>query len=513
MTNAIPRPFRCRDFDVIDGRIFAIDDTQPIGVEIDASNGDLLRVLKWPLVESLRGRAAGTQVLATACTYLVDSPAAGGLVVLDRATGQSTVVPCSDQIYLLVDAEDATWLIAWGEGDASGSKAVDSRPVIWTQETETRFKGFGGGDDGRTVEDWRADLGDVELRGPRLSVSRLVDGRLTYVPVDLDMGSFEAIDSGLVGLSPAPSDSVTARVSFGGHGVSWEHGFSVLLVAADGTIEVLESVGDQFQLVKDGAGRLWIFQNDDDGAPRTVVRRVVPDERRVEPELTLPSWLILGPVGNLWLDFVPEHKRVNRDTRTLEEFPSMFHLWSLDGGDPIEIAAGTARSPQRARFRVKGDTSWFADGLVENRLYAISETKAELREVSLAFDIREYIDPPVPPVGVDLSALESSLYEMAVADLDTSQLTYVNPDNPDPSALIRSVELVPGFPDGRIVAQFEMSDRPSERFGRRWNIYDELGVPLNGEHDYFCLDDGETGHIPIPPPEYCYPDEQGVVWI
>jgi len=52
--------------------------------EVDAATGETVRVFSWPLSGAHRGRPAALDILARDDSVLIASPAAGGIVEIDR---------------------------------------------------------------------------------------------------------------------------------------------------------------------------------------------------------------------------------------------------------------------------------------------------------------------------------------------------------------------------------------------------------------------------------------------
>ena len=51
------------------------------------------------------------------------------------------------------------------------------------------------------------------------------------------------------------------------------------------------------------------------------------------------------------------------------------------------------------------------------------------------------------------------------------------------------------------------------QFGRRWNLYDDLGDTTHLEYvDIELVEDVEAAGYGLPEPADCVPDEAGIVW-
>ena len=76
-----------------DGSIFVCDEVLPICAELDRETGRVRRILRWPLLESLRRQPAVTAVACRDGILWISSPAAGGLVRISRATFEHSLAP------------------------------------------------------------------------------------------------------------------------------------------------------------------------------------------------------------------------------------------------------------------------------------------------------------------------------------------------------------------------------------------------------------------------------------
>src|ERR1700734_3016358 len=182
MDSTAPRPFRLGCLDVQDGRVFAVDDSLPIVVEIDAATGGPVRVFSWLLSGDHRGRPTALGVLARDDSVLIASPAAGGIVEIDRRSGQATTIPLDGDAGALLAIGDAIWAVGWPDWDEPPAGRPDGkRPVVWEaptdeetarhQEMMRRLHFHGAGPlgakaDGRTLAEWRDAEGDFEALMP-----------------------------------------------------------------------------------------------------------------------------------------------------------------------------------------------------------------------------------------------------------------------------------------------------------------------------------------------------------
>ena len=137
MDSAAPRPIRLGCFDVRNGRVFAADDSLPIAAEIDAATGETVRVFSWPLSGDHRGRPTALDILARDDSVLIASPAAGGIVEIDRRSGQATIIPLDADAGTLLATGDAIWAVGRPDWDEPPAGRPDGkRPVIWEEPTD-----------------------------------------------------------------------------------------------------------------------------------------------------------------------------------------------------------------------------------------------------------------------------------------------------------------------------------------------------------------------------------------
>ena len=222
MDSTAPRPFRLGCFDVRNGRVFAADDSLPIVVEIDAATGETVRVFSWVLSGDHRGRPAALDVLARDDSVLIASPAAGGIVEIDRRSGQATIIALDADAGNLLAAGDAIWAVArpdWDEPPAG--RPGGKRPVIWEEPTDEeiardqemrrhlRFPGVRQLDDEEegagTLDDWRDAEGDFEDLMPPTPIWRICAGAVRRIGLDLEQPMLAAAGGKLAGVCRLPA--------------------------------------------------------------------------------------------------------------------------------------------------------------------------------------------------------------------------------------------------------------------------------------------------------------------
>jgi hypothetical protein len=135
-------------------------------------------------------------------------------------------------------------------------------------------------------------------------------------------------------------------------------------------------------------------------------------------------------------------------------------------------------------------------------------------QIVIEADLGPETPAPEKPTNVDLEQFEQS----QLTSLRDSLLGGWTDEsgNTDPfigGVEFQSIELVGRFPHSHIVARFRAADRSGILFGRRWDLYDELGNPQDLEYaDMHLMEDIEAAGWGLPPVEECRPDNDGLVW-
>jgi hypothetical protein len=102
-----PRLIRLGCFDARQGVVLIADQSLPVAVEVDGFSGQVIRVFTWPLSPGLRDRPTALDVLISGKSVMIASPAPGGVVVIDRSSGQATVIPLEADVGALTACGDA----------------------------------------------------------------------------------------------------------------------------------------------------------------------------------------------------------------------------------------------------------------------------------------------------------------------------------------------------------------------------------------------------------------------
>jgi hypothetical protein len=537
MGSAAARPIRLGCFDVRDGSVVIADDSLPVAVEADGVSGSVTRVFSWPLSPRHRGRAAALSVLSLEDSILVASPAAGGIVDIDRRSGEASVIPLEADVGALIGCGEAVWAVAspdWFE-DVSEQQQEGrqdrKRPVVWEEPDEAEIARFGEltrhvrlggaspdeqGWDRRTAADWRQADGDYEELPPATPLWRVRAGAATWIGADLEQPILAAAGDRIVGVCRLPSDPIIKHITAYGP-LSWRYPGTVVVIDDAGTLEVIGPVPASGGVVCVDHGRVWLlgFDQETDGDPAPQAREVLLGEGRVGGALGM---LLQRPVAVLD-GFVVDIKWPESRGGAAGRRASARGDWGgavvqfvpVDGGDPRE--AGPADLTPGTTVRTGGGEVWFGNPGASTLTVAALGTSS-LRELHIGIDCRPWMPQPQLPAGFDAERFEQSQLDQ----LRGSFLDGWHTEDADMQPFIEgvsfgAVELRGHFPGRQIVALFHAQDRPGIQFGRHWRLYDELGNPVEHEYaDIGLMEDIESAGGGLPAPGSCVPDAEGVVW-
>jgi hypothetical protein len=524
------RPFRLGCFDVRNGAVFAADDSLPVAAEIDAGSGETVQVFSWPLSPQHRGRPVALDILARDESIMIASPAAGGIVEIDRRSGQATIIPLDADAGTLVASGDAVWAVAspdWS-GEPQGGRLDRQRPVVWEeptgdeiarhQEMTRRFHRVGPLDEEagrRGMAEWGEAEGDDEDLEPPTPIWSVHGGAGRRIDVDLEQPMLTAAGGKLAGVCRLPSDPIIKHLSPGGGSVSWRYPGSVIVIGDTGTLDVLGAVPGSGGVVCADQGSVWLL-----GFGEETGEDPAPEVREVR-EVRVAEGRVSGP-----LDVRPHHPVAVLDGLVVDV------AWPEDGDGPT---AGLAGGPAVVRFRTAGGGEpWevgpadlFRDGMTVVRdgqvwfghpggstLTAAAPGDASLRELRISVDCGPWMPSPQLPAGLDPREFDQAqLDRLRGAFLGGWHTSEGGTEPFIDGVTFDVIELRGDFPDRAVVALFHSEDRPGLQFGRRWRLYDELGNPV--DHEYagiHLMEDVVSGDGGLPPAGDCVPDAGGVVW-
>jgi hypothetical protein len=528
MDSAAPRPIRLGCFDVRNGRVFAADDSLPIAAEIDAATGETVRVFSWPLSGAHRGRPAALDILARDDSVLIASPAAGGIVEIDRRSGQVTIIPLDADAGTLLATRDAIWAVSRPDWDEPPpGRPGGKRPVVWEEPTDEemarhqdmmqylRFPGTEPLDDeeGRrtTVADWRDAEGDFEVLMPPTPIWRVSAGTVRRVELDLEQPTLAAAGDKLAGVCRLPSDPIIKHLSPAGS-VSWRYPGTVVVIDDTGTLDVLGRVPGSGGAVCADEGTVWLlgFEEEADDEPAPEVHEVQVAEGRVGEVPGLRPHRPVAVVSRFVVDLAEPDNADDAEADPAHG-SAVIRFLPSDGGEPW--TAGTAELGRDVLAQSRGGEIWLADPR-GSTLVVAAPGRPGVRELRIGLDCRPWMPRPQLPPGLDSEQYEhdqlDSLRGAFLGGWHTSEggtAPFIE------GVTFDSIDLQGEFPDRVVVALFHAADRPGIQFGRRWRLYDELGNPVDHEYAHIHLmEDVKSAGSGLPPADSCVTDEAGVAW-
>jgi hypothetical protein len=511
------------------GRCFVADDVVPVVAEIDAADGRLVALFTWELSPPHRHLPTTTALALQGEDLLVASPAAGGLVRIDRASGGSMVTPIpTPPLRVVVDGE-SVWIVGAPDLDDDPRPEYDGtrHPVRWEEPTEddmARHRAAVSGvfavsaegslwplvDDEAplpTAADWE-DLNDseIELVDRSRRLYRLAGAGLVTVDIGGEPCGEAMVEGTLICVCWRDDDPLVKRVEAGGW-LSYERPATVLAVGANGDVRRIGSVGDNGGRVVIDGGTAWLLGY----AGRkgeTVQALDVADagmgaviDPEVDDVLTIVDRIAVGIVRT---------RRAPWRAHAVDDEPEGVYLNLLPLDEPG--ARRRVRGPDISSDAagVAGRTVWLvrSDG---GALVTLDVASGEVSEIALAIDCAHHAPVPEPPAGLDLDGHEQRQLDLLRGSLLSSGAGDTRP-------FIRgvtfdSVRLDGAFPSSAVVALFHADGYPGVQFGGRWRLYDDLGDPSHLDNaDIELAEDVEAVGYGLPARDECVPDDGGIVW-
>jgi len=528
MDSAAPRPLRLGCFDVRNGIVFAADESLPVAAEFDAATGETARVFSWPLSRDHRGRPVALDILGGDDSVLIASPAAGGIVEIDRRSGRATTIPLDADAGTLLASGDAIWAVARPDWDGPPARHPDGkRPVIWEEPTaeeiarhqemmrNLRFPGAGQMDEeaaGRTLTGWRdaeGDFEDLELPTP---IWRVFAGAGRRIDADLEHPILVAAGGKLAGVCRLPSDPIIKHLSPGGGSVSWRYPGTAVVIDDTGALDVLGPVPGSGGAAWADDGTVWLlgFEEEADDEPAPEVREVQVAGGRLGEALGVRPQRPVAVTGRFVVDLAEPDTADDPAADPAHE-SAVIRFLPVDGGEPR--TAGPADLGRYAMARAWGGEVWLADPGTST-LVAAEPGRSGVRELRISLDCRPWMPRPQLPAGLDAQQFERDQLDGLRGAFLGGWGTPEGGTTPFIEGVTFDVIEVQGeFPDRVIVALFHAMDRPGIQFGRQWRLYDELGNPVDYEYaDIGLMEDVESASGGLPPAGRCIPDQAGVVW-
>lgn len=525
------RPLRLGCFDVTKGFVFAADESLPVAMEIDAASGEIVQVFSWPLSGDHVGQPTALDILGRDESVLIASPAAGGIVEIDRRSGRATIIPLDAGAGTLLGDEDAIWAVARPDWDEQrrARRPEGRRPVVREEPTEEevardqemmRHLGFHGADPvdqeaARTsLAEWRDAEGDFEELSPSTPIWLVHAGTARRIDAGLEQPILAAAGGKLAGVCRLPSDPIVKHLTPYGS-VSWRYPGTVVMIDDAGTLDVLGPIPGSGGAAVPDDGSVWLlgFEGEAYDEPAPEVREVLVAEGRVGEALGVRPRRPVAVVDRFIVDLV-ELEAADGSAADRDEGSAVVQFLPADGGEPwIAGPADVSHRSDSVLARASGGEVWLANHCGSTLLVA-APGRAGVRKLRISLDCRPWMPRPALPAGFDPDQFEQSQLGGLRGAFLEGWLTSEGGTRPFIDGVTFDVvELRGEFPDRDVVALFHAEDRPGTQFGRRWRLYDELGNPVDHKYaDIHLMEDVESGDGGLPPADRCVPDDAGVTW-
>jgi hypothetical protein len=510
----------------------------------------VIRIFSWPILTDRRTRPTALDILISGPSVLIASPAAGGIVDIDRASGESALLPLEADAGTLLAGHDAVRAVAspdWYEnqgGELPAGAQDRQRLVVWEEpdEAETaRYRElssgvrFGGrhseyrllaageratdGDDRDgawlTAADWMDADGDGEEVQPPTPIWRISAGAVHRIDADAEQPILVAAGNRLAGVARLPGDPVIKHIRPGGSQLSYGYPGTAIVIDEAGTLRSAGALPGSGGVVCESGGRVWLLGFDDeiaeDQAPQA--REVLLDEDRLADPLDIQVRRPVAVVDSFVVDIGGPGAAADGVFGHAPRAPAVRFL-PIAGGEPwaVELPGLGVHCPG-PEVRSRDGEVWFGNPGA-SALMVAAPGRSGVRQLYLTMDIRPWLPRPQLAYDVDPDRFEQD-------QLDQFRRSFLA-GPPDQRAeaeqfiegvCFDSVELRGEFPDSEVVATFRASDRPGIRFARRWRLYDELGNPC--AHEYagvYLQEDILAGNGGLPALDRCVPDADGLVW-
>ncbi len=573
MAGGPERPIRLGCFDVGNGSVVVADESVPVAAEFDRASGAVIRVFGWPIPNDRRDRPVALDLLIAGSSILIASPAAGGIVEIDRVSGESALLPLEADAGTLLAGRGVVWAVAspdWYESQRDELPAADpgrQRPVLWEEPDEAeiarylelsagvRFRGLPGeysllaagapaadgndqDEDWLTPADWIDADGDDEEVQPPTPIWRISAGAVHRIEADVEQPVLAAAGNRLAGVARLPSDPVIKHIRPGGS-LSYGYPGTAIVIDEAGTLRPAGALPGSGGVVCESDRRVWLLGFDDELAEdqQPAVRELLLDEARLADPVDIQVRRPVVVAGGFVVDLQWPRGAGDGVVGPTPRVPVVRFL-PIAGGEPRAVKLpGLGQHYPGPQVRSRDSEVWFGNPGA-GALMVAAPGRSGARNLDIKLDIRPWLPSPRLPDDVDPERFEQD-------QLDQFRLSFLGgpqdrpgdedrtspvgrPDRPgemeepDQSAerepfiagvFFDSVELRGEFPDREVVATFRASDRPGIRFARRWRLYDELGNPC--EHEYagvYLEEDILAGDGGLPSLERCVPDADGLVW-
>ena len=440
-------------------------------------------------------------VVADSETITVASPAAGGVVRIDRASGAASLVPLDTAIGRIVMDDGVLWAIAHHEWEqwAGGVDDVAARPrrrVVVQEPTDAEMAAWReqvagwsgvrpGVDGGPPVVVPLAEAPAVRREALLAMAARPITPIPPATPVwRIEAGDAQPVDLGgivmtltatrgyVVAVCCLPTDPAVHRIEPGGY-VACISPATVIVGNIDAGFVAIGSVEDSKGSFCVDGDDVWLI----DGQAQRVDVAARQINAPVPMALTQPVAVVNGMVVDRgWDGATPLDIDADRADRL---GTPVVRILSIDTGDAKAVVPVPTSSwmPDGSPLHVEAHTVWFADSF-EPRLFGVDTDTGKLHDAFVEFDCAPFLPPVTPPPGANLEAHERAFLDRLRDEIFGGWTTPQGEQRPFIDGVtFEVVERRGTFPDTEIVALFHADERPDTTFGRAWPCYDELGNP------------------------------------
>ncbi|MDP2293022.1 MAG: hypothetical protein Q8M22_17710 [Actinomycetota bacterium] len=501
-----------------DESIFVCDRMLPVCVDLHRATGIVRRTSTWPLLDSLRHQPVVTAVRLHDGAVWISSPAAGGLVRIDTATFDHTLVRLDAMPGPIARLGDDLMVFAYREWRSAPHASADAspieRPVIWLDAPDrepSTVRWFMYSPDADPYEpvdesdeidhdldahahDLDLDLADDDFEtnedGAR-PVWRIVSGVPQPFDVGGDAGTGITMSDGTLVASVRRHSDPLVKVREA-YGIAYRYPGAVIAFHPDGTSRTIREFDDGVDLVSDGIG-LW-FTAEDADTGETTLAPIELAGRVIEPRGAVVA-IVAGRAV------------------VVERSGPMRRLDLATGADLDDLAIPPIALDDGHEAVVDGEQVWFA-GASPDRLITVDIGSSDVAVLAVTVDLDPLLPPATPRAGFDIADYERG----ALSDFRDELLGGWQDESGAVMPFIDgvtfiSIDLVGSFPDTCIEVTFDSSERTGQTFGVRLALYDalgnDIGIGFAGIH-MMELIDGWPG---LPHLDQTPADESGVTWL
>lgn len=346
-----PRPIRLGCFDVRQDVVVIVDQSLPIAVEVDGVSGQVTQVSSWPLSPDLRSRPTALDALISGESLMIASPAAGGVVVIDRRSGQASVIPLEADVGALARA------------------------------------------------------GDYVILGPPTPVWQIRGGAARRINADLECLRLTAVGGMIVGACKLPGDPLIRHVGPRGPECSHRSPGTIIVLDDAGTAHAVGPVASTDGVICEDRGRIWLLGFDqqlgelEGPGPRELFLA----EGRIAGCLDMRLHHPVGVVDGLVADLARQPLASDPYGLDCSWDQMAVRFLPVDGGDPSQVPLPGL--DLRARAKVAEGQVWVWQGS-DAALTVVTPGTLSVRELRVELDSR--IVTPVRSQSVNRASRRSA---------------------------------------------------------------------------------------------------------